>query len=99
MKNVCFTSICYRRRRKQKNLIRNKCFYFVLAPSYCCACFKCCFEDLLLTSPILGGRDLECFLLVMLNSPFVFPPGARGHGHSFFQTLSFPVGKKLQLHR
>lgn len=100
MKNVCFTSICYR--RKQKNLMRNKWFYFVLAPSYCCACFKCCFEDLLLTIPIPGGGDVECFLsiLMIVNSPFVFPPGARGHGHSFFQTLSFfPVGKKLQLHR
>lgn len=65
------------------------------------ACFKCCFEDLLLTIPILGGRDVVCFLLilVMLNSAFVFPPGARSHGHSFFQTLSFPVGKKIQLHR
>lgn len=76
-------------------------FFFFFSSQLLFACFKCCFEDLLLTIPILGGRDVECFLLilVMLNSAFVFPPGARGHGHSSFQTLSFPVGKKIQLHR
>lgn len=101
MKSVRLASTGYRR-TKQKSLMRNKWFYFFfLSSQLLFACFKCCFEDLLLTIPILGGRDVECFLLilVMLNSAFVFPPGARGHGHSSFQTLSFPVGKKIQLHR
>lgn len=71
-------------------------FFFFLAPSYCCACFKCYFEDLLLTVPILGGGDVECFLsiLVILRSPFVFPPGAKGHGHSFFSNFKLPSGKE-----
>lgn len=103
MKSVRLASTGYRR-KKQKSLMRNKWFYFFFfffSSQLLFACFKCCFEDLLLTIPILGGRDVECFLLilVMLNSAFVFPPGARGHGHSSFQTLSFPVGKKIQLHR
>lgn len=79
---------------KQKSLIRNKWFYFFLFSSQLLfACFKC---YLLLALPILGGRDVECFLLiwVMLNSAFVFPPGARVLGHSFFQTLKLPSGKE-----
>lgn len=71
-------------------------FFFFFSSQLLFACFKCCFEDLLLTIPILGSRDVECFLLILvvLNSAFVFPPGATGLGHSFFQTLSFPLGSK-----
>ena len=51
-----------------------------LAPSYCYAHFNCCFEDLLLNFPIPQPEmwSISCQFLVMLNSPFVFPPGARG---------------------
>lgn len=78
-------------------------YFFFLAPSYCCAYFNCCFKDLLLNVPILGVGDVECFLsvLMMLNSPLYSLLGLRvpQFGLSFFQTLSFLVGKKLQLHR
>lgn len=61
--------------------------FFFFSSQLLFACFKCCFEDLLLTIPILGGRDVVCFLLilVMLNSAFVFPPGARGHATASFK--------------
>lgn len=101
MKSVSRLHLLQEEKTEESNKEQVVLLFFFLSSQLLFACFKCCFEDLLLTLPILGGRDMECFLLiwVVLNSAFVFPPGARGPGRSFFQTLSFPVGKKTQLHK